>query len=60
MADIINLRDRKKALDRARECCEATENAARFGRSKALKKLEKARADKDRATVDAHKRDPKA
>ncbi len=57
MADIINLRQARKARDRADKRAAGDENAARSGRSKALKALEKAQADKARALLDAHKRD---
>jgi len=60
MAEIINLRQAKKARDRADKRAAGDENAARSGRSKALKALEKARAKKERAGLDAHKRDPGA
>ncbi len=57
MADIINLRQAKKTRDRADKRAAGDENAARFGRFKALKTLEKTQADKARALLDAHKRD---
>lgn len=57
MAEIINLRQAKKIRARAEKRAAADENAARSGRSKALKALEKARADKERAALDGHKRD---
>jgi hypothetical protein len=55
MAEIINLRTWKKQAARAAGKLQADGNAARFGRSKALKKLEQARADKDRSTLDLHR-----
>jgi Domain of unknown function (DUF4169) len=58
MTEIVNLRQARKARERDRKRAEADENAARFGRSKALKALEKARADKARTDLDGHKRDP--
>lgn len=57
MAEVVNLRAARKARDRAKARVEADENAARFGRSKALKALEKARADRARASHDAHLRE---
>ena len=57
MAEIINLRSWKKKTSRAAEKSEADGNAARFGRSKALKKLEQARASKDRSDLDGHRRE---
>ena len=57
MADVVNLRLARKSRERAKARAEGDENAARFGRTAALKELEKARADKARASLDAHKRD---
>ncbi len=57
MAEIVNLRAARKARERAQTKAEADENAARFGRTKALKALEKARTDKARALLDAHRRE---
>lgn len=57
MAEVINLRTARKARARTAARAEADANAVRFGRSKALKALEKARADKDRAALDAHRRE---
>ena len=56
MAEIINLRTWKKRAERAAGKAEADGNAARFGRSKALKKLEQARADRERTMLEAHRR----
>lgn len=57
MAEIIYLRQARK--DRARTDKRATgdENAARHGRSRALKALEKARNDRDAARLDGHRRE---
>ena len=55
MAELVNL---NKALARVKARAEADKNAVKFGRTKAEKDLEKARAEKARATLDAHKRDP--
>ncbi len=57
MAEVVNLRAVRKARERAEARAAADENAARFGRTKALKALEKARAEKARATLDAHRRE---
>lgn len=57
MAEIVNLRAARKARERAKARAAADENAARFGRTKALKALEKARAEKARETLDAHRRE---
>jgi len=56
MADIINLRAAKKAQTRAKTRAQGDENAAKFGRTKAEKSLQSARAAKARADLDAHKR----
>ena len=57
MAEVVNLRAARKARERAEARAAADENAARFGRTKALKALEKARAEKARTTLDAHRRE---
>ena len=57
MAEVINLRTAKKAQARAAKRAAGDANAARFGRSKALKSLEKARTDKARADLDGHERE---
>lgn len=57
MAEIVNLRQARKARDRAMKAAVAVENRARFGRSKTEKakdKAEKARADR---TLDDAKRE---
>jgi len=59
MAEIVNLRQARKARTRGEARDRAAENAARSGRSKALKALEAARAEKDRTDLDAHRRDPR-
>jgi hypothetical protein len=58
MAEIINLNRVRKAGTRAKKRAEGDENAAKFGRTKAERLIEQARADKARATLDAHKREP--
>ncbi len=58
MADLINLRQAKKARERAGKRAAGEENAARFGRSKAERTRERAEADKARADLDAHRREP--
>jgi hypothetical protein len=58
MAKIINLRQAKKVRNRAKNRAEGTENAARFGRSKAQQSLESARLEKEQAGLDGHKREP--
>jgi hypothetical protein len=57
MAEIINLRAVKKAQSRARSRAQGDANAAKFGRTKAEKALERAQADKASQSLDGHKRD---
>lgn len=57
MAKIINLRAARKAKDRADARAKGDENAVRFGRTKAEKTLEAARADKVRRDLDGHERE---
>ncbi|NEY91347.1 DUF4169 family protein [Tabrizicola oligotrophica] len=57
MAEIINLRTARKARDRDRTRAQGDENAAKFGRTKAEKDLEKARAEKARRDLDGHERE---
>ena len=57
MAEIVNLRTARKAKERDKARAKGDENAARFGRSKAEKDLEKARADKARRDLDGHARE---
>ncbi len=58
MAEPVNLNRERKARERAKKRAQADENAVKFGRTKAEKALEQARADKARAALEAHKRDP--
>lgn len=57
MAEVVNLRTARKAAERDAARVKATENAAKHGRSKALKALEAARAEKARRDLDGAKRD---
>jgi hypothetical protein len=57
MAEILNLRAARKAKDRAEARAEADRNAAKFGRTKAEKALETARAEKARRDLDGAKRE---
>ena len=52
MAEIINLRAARKAKDRTAARAKGDENAVKFGRTKAEKDLEKARADKARRDLE--------
>lgn len=57
MAEVINLRLRRKQASRDAQRQAGTENAARHGQSRPEKALHKARADKAARDLDAHKRD---
>lgn len=57
MAQIINLRQARKQKDRAAARAKGIEAAAKNGRSKALKQLEKARAEKAARDLDGKLRD---
>ncbi|MEZ5753036.1 MAG: DUF4169 family protein [Paracoccaceae bacterium] len=58
MAQIINLRTRRKQAERDDARKSADANAAKHGRTKAEKSLTKARADKAERDLDAHRREP--
>lgn len=57
MAEIINLRAARKAKDRQKARAKGDENAAKFGRTKAEKKLEQSQADKAKRDLDGHERE---
>ena len=57
MAEIVNLRQAKKARARAAARVEADAKAARFGRSKAEKAREAAEAARVKAELDGKKRE---
>ena len=56
-ADIINLRQARKARARLEKEEKAQENRLHFGRSKAEKRQTQANRDLDRAKWDAHRRE---
>ena len=58
MAQPVNLNRFRKAKARADKQARAEENAVKFGRTKAQKDLEKARAKAASDTLDGHKREP--
>ncbi|MFC7704118.1 DUF4169 family protein [Plastorhodobacter daqingensis] len=58
MGDLVNLRQARKQRERAAQRARGDENAARFGRSKAEREQDAARAEKARAHLDGHRRDP--
>jgi hypothetical protein len=57
MAEPINLNRARKAKARTDKQARAAENRVRFGRTKAEKTLEEARAEKARRDIDAGKRE---
>jgi hypothetical protein len=57
MTEIINLRAKRKEADRKAARAQADVNAAKFGRTKAERELEAARAAKAARALDGHKRD---
>jgi Domain of unknown function (DUF4169) len=57
MADIVNLRAARKVKDRDLARAKGDENALKFGRTKAEKALEKARAEKLARDLDGAKRE---
>ena len=57
MAEIVNLRQVKKQAARKAARIVADANAAKHGRTKAERDLEKARAEKTARALDGHKRE---
>lgn len=57
MSDIVNLRRARKAAERIKKRDEATENAAKHGRTKAQRLIEATRNDKARVMLDQHEID---
>lgn len=57
MAEIVNLNRFRKQAARAEAKAAADANAAKFGRTKAQKKLEEAEAARARAVLEAHRRE---
>ncbi len=58
MGEIVNLRTVRKQKRRAGDEKAAAENRAKFGRTKAEKATEKARAEKAARDLDGHAREP--
>ncbi|MDP5334278.1 MAG: DUF4169 family protein [Paracoccaceae bacterium] len=58
MSTPVNLNRVRKEKARADKKARAAENAVKFGRTKAEKELEKARADQSRKALDAHRKEP--
>lgn len=57
MAKIVNLSRARKSRARDEKRRKGDENAAKFGRTKARKGLEDARAEKARRDLDGHERE---
>ncbi|MDO6725340.1 MAG: DUF4169 family protein [Cognatishimia sp.] len=57
MAEPVNLNRFRKEKARAEKKARADQNAAKFGRSKAEKSLEKAKAEQEATRLENHKRD---
>lgn len=57
MGDLVNLRTAKKQAARKAARSVADANAAKHGRTKAERDLEKARAEKAARELDGHKRE---
>jgi hypothetical protein len=57
MAEILNLNKARKARTKAEDKARAAENRARFGRAKAEKTLDAARAEKLKRDLDGAKRE---
>jgi hypothetical protein len=58
MAEIVNLRQKRKDAARKAARVQADANAVKFGRSKAEKRLQDAQAEQAARKLDGHKRDP--
>ena len=58
MAEVINLRTARKRAKRERDAKRAVENRLAFGRPKAERRLEDARAEKLQRDLDAHRIEP--
>ncbi|MEC3860179.1 DUF4169 family protein [Mesobacterium sp. TK19101] len=54
MSTVVNLNKARKVKARAEKKVRGDQNAVKFGRSKAEKALEKARAEKARRDLDGH------
>ncbi|PWJ20507.1 DUF4169 family protein [Jannaschia seohaensis] len=55
MSKVVNLRQARKQRARAEKAAQADANAARHGRSKAARELEKTTAEKARRDLDGHR-----
>ncbi len=57
MAEIVNLRARRKAAARSADRAAAAANAVKFGRTKAEREAETLQSEKLARDLDGHKRD---
>ncbi len=57
MAELVNLRQARKARSRAEKRATGNQNAARFGRTKSGKALEEARTEQAKRLLDGHRRE---
>ncbi len=57
MAEVVNLRQAKKQAARKAARAAADANAAKFGRTRAERDLQAARAEQERARLDQHRRE---
>jgi len=57
MAKVVNLNQFRKNKARAEKRASADANAVKFGRSKAQRQLEQARAQKSKDSLDRHKQE---
>jgi hypothetical protein len=57
MAEVVNLRQAKKQAARKAARAAGDANAAKFGRTKAERDLQAARAEQERARLDQHRRE---
>jgi chorismate mutase len=57
MAEVVNLRQMRKAAARAAARAKADQNAALHGRTRAEKQIERARTEKADRDLDGHARD---
>lgn len=58
MAEIVNLRQARKALQRARAASTAEANRARFGQGKAQRTATRMERDRQERTLDGARREP--
>ena len=57
MGDVVNLKQFRKAKERAEKQKAAEENRAKHGRSKAERELQRAKDEKEEASLSGHQRD---